>query len=77
MDVSAIKEAEDGDGLIVRLWNTDTEACQCAVQFWKTPRNVTLCNLGERELEPLALDEDGAVQVAARGREIVTLRARF
>jgi alpha-mannosidase len=77
MAVSAVKEAEDGEGLIVRMWNVEQEPCECAVRFWKTPQSVTLCNLGERVQKTLRVDGEGTVRIPARGREIVTLRARF
>ncbi len=74
--VSTVKEAEDGEGLIVRLWNTQAEACQATIRFWHRPAAVKRCNLGERVLETLAVAEDGTVAVSVRGREIVTLRVQ-
>ena len=70
-------EAEDGNGLIVRFWNTSETACEARVMFWKRPSSVSRCNLGERVLGTLGLDAAGRVAVPARGREIVTLMARF
>ena len=75
--VSAIKEAENGTGLIVRLWNTDTTACEGVIRFWKRPRRVSRCNLNERGQDALTVDKDGTVHFPVRGREIVTLRAEF
>jgi alpha-mannosidase len=75
--VTAIKEAEDGNGLVVRFWNTGEAACVATVKFWRKPAGVSLCTLGERVLEPLEVDETGSVIVPARGREIVTLVAEF
>ena len=75
--VTAIKEAEDGDGLIVRFWNMSEAACEATVRFWQKPTGVSLCTLGERVLEPLEIDAAGSVTVPARGREIVTLVAGF
>ncbi|MCD6286016.1 MAG: hypothetical protein J7M39_08905, partial [Anaerolineae bacterium] len=75
--VTAIKEAEDGSGLIVRFWNTSETAYEATVKFWQKPAKVSLCTLGERVLEPLGIDATGSVTVPARGREIVTLVAEF
>jgi alpha-mannosidase len=75
--VTALKESEEGGGLIVRFWNTGGTACEAAVQFWQRPASVSRCNLGERVLGPLEVDAEGRVHVPARGREIVTLMARF
>jgi len=75
--VSAIKKAEQGNGLIVRFWNTGVEPCDTAVKLWKRPTRAARCNLGERTLEALAIEADGTVRVSTRGREIVTLRTEF
>ena len=75
--VSAVKEAEDGEGLIVRLWNIQAEACQATIRFWQPPAAVMRCNLAERVLETLAITEDDTVGVSVGGREIVTLRVQI
>jgi alpha-mannosidase len=75
--ISAVKEAENGEGLIVRFWNASAEPCEGTIVLWKPFRCVARCNLGEREIEPLKADTDGIVHVSVRGREIVTLRMEF
>jgi len=75
--VTAVKEAEDSNGLIVRFWNTDEAACEATVKFWQKPASISLCTLGERIVSPLDMDATGIVTVPARGREIVTLVAKF
>jgi alpha-mannosidase len=44
---------------------------------FNAPLRVAQCNLAEEELEELAVGTDGSVSARARGREIVTLLARF
>jgi mannosylglycerate hydrolase len=75
--VTALKKAEDGNGLIVRFWNSSEKACLAAVKFWRSPESVFRCTLGERVLEPLELEGKEMVTVSAQGREIVTMLARF
>ncbi len=75
--VTAIKEAEDGRGLVVRFWNTSEAACAAVVKFWRKPKGIVRCTLGERVLEALEIDAAGRVSVPVRGREIVTLLAEF
>ena len=75
--VSAVKEADDGDGLIVRLWNSAAAPADAAVRFWRTPARLTRCTLAERDEEELTLDPSGAAHLTARPRQILTLRARF
>jgi alpha-mannosidase len=75
--VTALKEAEDGSGLVVRFWNTSEAACDARVRFWQAPASISRCTLGERVLAPLDVDTTGGVTVPTRGREIVTLLATF
>jgi alpha-mannosidase len=75
--VTAIKEAEDSDGLIVRFWNSGETTCDATVKFMQQPARVSRCNLGERVLGTLEVDAQGRVHLPARGREIVTLMAQF
>jgi mannosylglycerate hydrolase len=75
--VSAVKQAEDGEGLIVRLWNIQAEACQATLRFWHPPVAVKRCNLAERVLETLAITEADTVGFSVGGREIVTLRVQI
>jgi alpha-mannosidase len=77
MVISAMKDAEDGDGLIVRLWNADDEDREAEIRLFRQPSRVTLCNLAERNLEELSVDEEGIVCTPVRGREILTLRVEF
>ncbi len=77
MVISAVKTAEDGEGVIVRMWNADDEDTEAAIRLFRQPSRVTLCNLAEKEVGELAVDEDGVMRVSARGREIVTLRVEL
>lgn len=74
--VSAVKEAHDGNGLIVRLWNTQSDTCRATIRFWQPPVSVERCNLGERTLGAVEFGEDGTVGINVRGREIITLRVQ-
>ncbi len=73
--VSAIKRAEDGDGVIVRLYNTLDEEAGTAVDVPSTSGGVSMVNLNEEHIADLRRDEDG-VGITARPNEIVTLRFR-
>jgi alpha-mannosidase len=74
--LGAVKGAEDGRGMVVRLWNSSEEPCDGQVRFWTPPVRVTECTLGERDLRALEVAGD-CVTVALRGREILSLRAEF
>jgi mannosylglycerate hydrolase len=73
--VSAIKRAEDGDGVIVRLYNTLDEEADTTIDIPTVRGRVTKVNLNEEHIADLQRDEDG-VGVTARRNEIVTLRFR-
>ena len=74
--LSAVKEAEDGRGIVVRLWNSSEDPCEGIVRFWTPPVRVTTCTLGERDLEQLSPTPQG-VPVALRGRQVLSVRAQF
>jgi mannosylglycerate hydrolase len=73
--VSAIKRAEDGDGIIVRLYNTLDEEADTTVDVPTARGKVSIVNLNEEHIADQRRDEDG-VGITARPNEIVTLRFR-
>ncbi|HUT21753.1 MAG TPA: glycoside hydrolase family 38 C-terminal domain-containing protein [Anaerolineae bacterium] len=75
--ITALKEAEDGRGLIIRLWNSSPARCEGEVSLWRSAAQVARCNLDESEIEPLELFGSQVVRLAARGNEVVTLRVAF
>jgi len=75
--ITALKEAEDGRGLIVRLWNSSSARCEGEVRLWRPAAQVTRCSLDETEIELLELAGNQVVRLAARGNEVVTLRVAF
>jgi alpha-mannosidase len=75
--VSAVKEPENAQGLIVRFWNAGADACTARVQFWQRPCDVVRCTLGERDLEAIPIAPDGSVSIETGAKEIVTVRVVF
>jgi alpha-mannosidase len=69
------KRAEDGDGIIVRLYNTLDEPAETTVDIPLAKGLVSRVNLNEEHIEHLNRDDDG-VTIEARQNEIVTLRFR-
>jgi alpha-mannosidase len=72
--VSGLKASEDGQALILRLWNSDSAPCEGEVRLWKPVSRVVRCRLDETEVEPLEPIDSQTVRVQARGRQAVTLR---
>ena len=68
-----IKEAEDGDSMIVRLFENSNSKTTATVTLGVTPRRVTLVNLMEREIRELECI-CGKVKVPFHPFEIQTLK---
>jgi hypothetical protein len=73
--VSAIKRAEDGDGVVVRLYNTLDAPAETQLDVPLAAGRVSRINLNEEHVDDIDRDEDGA-EVGARQNEIVSLRFR-
>jgi alpha-mannosidase len=74
-NVSAIKRAEDGDGVIVRLYNITNDNAEASVELTAYPGAVSMVNLNE-ELIADVPRIDGEVDISARPNEIISLRFR-
>jgi alpha-mannosidase len=73
--VSAIKRAEDGDGVIVRIYNATSSDAEAAIDLKPMQGPVMLVNLNEESLAEIPRI-DGQVLVSARPNEIISLRFR-
>ena len=74
--VSAVKMAEAGDGLIVRVYNIGDEPVEAKLRLWRPFRRAVLVNLNEeeqtRELgESVELKE---LRFTMRGKQIMTVK---
>jgi alpha-mannosidase len=73
--VTAIKRAEDGDGVMVRLYNTTDDDASADVDLLPLQGTVSMVNLNEEHIADVPRI-NGAVPISARPNEIVTLRFR-
>lgn len=71
--IETVKQAEDGKGLILRLFEHANRRVPAIVRFGPRIRSVTRVNLMEEGKEVVAL-KDNAVQLEFRPFEITTLR---
>lgn len=77
MTLSAIKQAEDGQGLIVRLWNPLEEAQAFTLETaWKIAQAEEV-TLEELPVRPLAVEKGHRIAMTAGKKKIVTLRIQF
>ncbi len=77
LTVSAIKNPEEGEGLVVRFHNTEDHEVKAEVCLYRPFDRVSLVNLNEEELRELPVDDEGKVSLPVRGKEIVTFKFEF
>ena len=71
-----VKEAEDGDDLILRLYENSNSKTQTVVTFGFDVASVSLCDMMEQELRKLPLIRN-AVRLTFGAFEIHTLKVRI
>jgi len=74
--VTCIKPPEEGEGLIVRLYNAAPVPVQAQLKLWRPFHEAALVSLAEgAPLQVLAVDAD-TVTLSLRGKEIATLHLK-
>ena len=74
--VTCVKPPEEGEGLIVRLYNAAPVPVQARLNLWRPFHETALVPLAEgMSLQVLAADAD-TVTLPLRGKEIATLHFR-
>jgi alpha-mannosidase len=74
--LGSLKLAEEGGGVILRLYEPHGARGECTLRFAHRPESVERTNLLEEPEEPLEVRE-GAVRLAVRPFEVVTLRVEL
>lgn len=74
--LSCIKEAEDGESMVLRCVNLLERATTGAWRLGRPVAEARLARLDETPLESLAIGEDGAVRFEAGPRAVVTVVVR-
>jgi len=72
--VSAIKLAEEGNGLIVRVWNVAPVPAEARLRLNLPFSRAFLTDLNERSSEELNPDADNFVRLSLRPRQVQTVR---
>jgi alpha-mannosidase len=73
-EISAIKQAEDGSGWIVRGYNPLPEPIEVILRPWRQFSKVMLARLDETNLGNLPTDSNGAVKTTLGAHSILTLK---
>ena len=71
--VSAIKQAEEGSGWIVRGYSVADKAVSVRLRPWRRFSRAARLRLDEEWLEDLAVESDGQVEFSVRPWEVVTV----
>jgi mannosylglycerate hydrolase len=74
--LTAVKVAEDGDGIILRVVNTSAEAVVAELRSARPGLRPEACDLEERRVGPLDRDDAGCVRLSLRAGQIATVRWR-
>lgn len=74
--ISAIKPADDGDGLIVRFWNTERRQINARLTTGFDLASADLVNLLEDRLNSLAIRGRHTLHLQVGGKQIVSVRLR-
>jgi mannosylglycerate hydrolase len=72
-EISAIKPAADGSGILVRGWNPTGEAIRVTIRPWRVFAHAEHTNLAEERTGALAIGRRGEVTFTVRGHEIRTV----
>jgi mannosylglycerate hydrolase len=73
---SALKEAEDGDGIIVRLYNPGAVAEEARIRFAVPLRTACTARLDETPLNDLSMEEGNIVRLSFLAGQVQTIRVR-
>lgn len=74
--VSALKPAEDGDGIVLRLFHIGKKDCRLELKLPEKITGAKLVNLAEEEGSPLTL-ENHRLAFSIKASQIVTIRLRI
>ncbi|MEX2116217.1 MAG: glycoside hydrolase family 38 C-terminal domain-containing protein [Bacteroidota bacterium] len=77
VQVTAVKEAEDGNGIIVRICNPVGQSRRTTLRFHQPVVKAHRCLLNEKKSGPLKVRGKNAIAISLKPYEILTLRIRL
>jgi len=72
--VSTMKKAEDGNGSVIRFYETEGKYAKAKLTGFKPFSKVMLTNMLEYDEKSLPVSADGSVEVSVKPYEIITIR---
>jgi len=77
LQLSAIKKTEQGDGIVIRLFNPTDKTIEGNIKLARKPQSAVLVNLNEDLQGQLPVDENGVVTFDAEPCKIITIKCTF
>lgn len=77
LTLSAIKESEDGEGIIIRLYNPTGSPAEGTLHFDRPLRRAFLTRLDEQPAGPLEVLDGSAIAIAAPPCGIITVKVQL
>jgi alpha-mannosidase len=74
--IDAVKLAEDGSGLVFRLYEANGKAEKATLRFFREPNGAMTTDLLENKILPLTIN-DGNLELSFRAFEIKTIKVNF
>jgi len=74
--IETVKRAEDGDGIIIRLYESQRKRGPVQVKFGFAVKSAWETNLLEENESELSLEND-SIELSLRPYQIMTLRVKF
>ncbi len=74
--LTAFKPAEDNRGVVVRLWNTESQERSAILRFARGPEDAMRCDLNEVPQQSLPVNAEG-VTVTVGARSLATIKLHF
>src|SRR5690606_21246548 len=72
--LSTLKPAEEGDGIIVRLWNPTDAPLVETLRFTGAVQSAWTCGLNEAPGDEIVRDSDGGIPITAPPRGLASAR---
>jgi alpha-mannosidase len=72
--VSALKEAEDGDGLFIRFYEAEGRYTKAIIKGFRPFSHVSLTDMLEYKITDLPVEADGSVEISVKPWEIVNIK---
>jgi len=73
LQVTAVKNAEDGTGLIIRIYNPTDKTVKGEINFQHNLKNASYCKMDESEIGSVEFN-DSRIALTISGKKIITIK---